>query len=75
MGTKSAWTADRRARQRAAIRVTRPWEKSTGPRTEQGKAISSQNARSPDYYVDVYETLEDVPVSSAWLLAEVGWEK
>jgi len=44
MGTKGAWTDERRARQRAIIRATRPWEKSTGPRTAEGKAASSRNA-------------------------------
>ena len=44
MGTSSAWTPERRARQAALIRQTRPWEKSTGPRTEEGKATSSRNA-------------------------------
>lgn len=44
MGTKSAWTPERRARQAELIRQTKPWEKSTGPRTEEGKAISSRNA-------------------------------
>jgi hypothetical protein len=44
MGTKSAWTPERRARQAAIISQTRPWEKATGPRTAFGKAISSRNA-------------------------------
>ena len=44
MGTKGAWTPERRAKQAAAITRTRPWEKSTGPRTERGKAVSSRNA-------------------------------
>lgn len=44
MGTKSAWTPERREKQAAMIARTRPWEKATGPRTEQGKAISSRNA-------------------------------
>lgn len=48
MGTKSAWTPERRARQAERIRSTRPWEQSTGPKTEAGKAISSQNARLSD---------------------------
>jgi hypothetical protein len=45
MGTKEAWTPGRRARQADIIRRVRPWEKSTGPRTDEGKRISSQNAR------------------------------
>ena len=40
----SAWTPERKARQSAAIQVWRPWEKSTGPRTEAGKGQSSRNA-------------------------------
>ena len=38
------WTPERRARQAERIRQWKPWEKSTGPRTEAGKATSSQNA-------------------------------
>ncbi|PNG46568.1 hypothetical protein WDL1CHR_04884 [Variovorax sp. WDL1] len=40
----NGWTPERRARQAAAIRAWRPWEKSTGPRTEAGKAKVSRNA-------------------------------
>ncbi len=40
----SGWTAERRAKQAKAIRRWRPWTRSTGPRTAQGKAISSTNA-------------------------------
>lgn len=38
------WTPERRARQAQAIRRWRPWEQSTGPVSEQGKAIVSRNA-------------------------------
>lgn len=48
MGTSRAWTAERRAKQVAIINQTRPWEKATGPRTENGKAISSRNATMPE---------------------------
>ena len=44
MGTSSAWTPERKARQAEAIRRWQPWNKSTGPKTEDGKARSSQNA-------------------------------
>ncbi|HUW37489.1 MAG TPA: hypothetical protein VMV91_09155 [Rhodocyclaceae bacterium] len=37
------WTDERRARQAELIRSWRPWTKSTGPKTEAGKAIASQN--------------------------------
>ena len=38
------WTEERRRKQAALIRRIKPWEKSTGPRTEAGKARSSLNA-------------------------------
>jgi len=39
----NGWTPERRARQAAMIRTWKPWEKSTGPKTCEGKAIVSQN--------------------------------
>lgn len=44
MGSTSAWTPERRAKQAEAIRRWQPWNKSTGPRTKEGKARSSRNA-------------------------------
>ena len=38
------WTVERRARQAAAIRNWRPWNRSTGPRSVAGKARVAQNA-------------------------------
>jgi hypothetical protein len=40
----NGWTPERRAQQAAAIRAWSPWTRSTGPRTAQGRAASSQNA-------------------------------
>jgi hypothetical protein len=37
------WTPECRARQSAAIRQWRPWEYSTGPKSEEGKARVSRN--------------------------------
>lgn len=39
-----SWTPERRAKQAALIRQWKPWEKSTGPKSAEGKAISSRNA-------------------------------
>ena len=39
----NGWTPERRARQAALIRTWRPWEKSTGPRSDEGKARTSRN--------------------------------
>jgi len=44
MGTSASWTPERKERQREAIQQWKPWEKSTGPRTDEGKATSSRNA-------------------------------
>ena len=44
MGTSSAWTPERRAKQAEAIRRWQPWAQSTGPTTAEGKAVSSRNA-------------------------------
>ncbi len=39
----NGWTPERRARQAEAIRRWKPWEKSTGPKTDEGKAASASN--------------------------------
>ncbi len=48
------WTPERRKKQSEAIHRWKPWEKAKGPRTEQGKKVSSMNAykhgmRSAEY--------------------------
>ena len=40
------FTEDGLARMKAAALITQPWRHSTGPRTAEGKARSSQNGRS-----------------------------
>ncbi|WP_133683631.1 hypothetical protein [Paludibacterium purpuratum] len=40
----NGWTPERRAWQAELIRQWKPWEKSTGPRTEEGKENSQYNA-------------------------------
>lgn len=47
MAKSSGWTAERRARQALLIHQWQPWQNSTGPRTIQGKAVSSRNAYNP----------------------------
>jgi hypothetical protein len=41
---KNGWTNERRAKQALAIKRWKPWEASTGPRSDAGKAASSGNA-------------------------------
>jgi len=38
------WTEERKQRQRERIQAWRPWDKSTGPRTAEGKAKVARNA-------------------------------
>lgn len=40
---KAGWTSERRARQSKNIQRWKPWQKSTGPRTQEGKAVASRN--------------------------------
>ena len=41
---KHDWTQERRKKQSQLIQNWKPWENSTGPRTAQGKVVSSMNA-------------------------------
>jgi len=38
------WTLERRAKQAEAIQRWKPWERSTGPKTDTGKATTRENA-------------------------------
>ena len=49
LAAKAGWSAERRARQAALIRTWAPWRRSTGPKTETGKARCSQNALKHGY--------------------------
>ncbi|PPD02344.1 MAG: hypothetical protein CTY29_13185 [Methylobacter sp.] len=40
----NGWTPERRLKQAEAIRRWKPWERSTGPKTSEGKARVSRNA-------------------------------
>lgn len=51
----NGWTTERRARQALLIRTWRPWEKSTGPRTDEGKARASRNAFKGGQWREVRE--------------------
>lgn len=44
MSNTHYWTAEKRQEQRERINRTKPWLKSTGARTPEGKAIVSRNA-------------------------------
>ena len=72
MGTKSAWTPERRARQAEIIRQTQPWKSSTGPRTPEGEAVSSRNAYAGDWY---HEALQKIAEARSNALAVLGYKR
>lgn len=39
----NGWTPERRARQARLIHTWQPWTRSTGPRSPEGKALTSRN--------------------------------
>lgn len=52
------WTADRRQRQRESIQRWKPWEKSTGARTAEGKAKVSRNAVKTGDSLEIRELIK-----------------
>ncbi|TNJ37408.1 hypothetical protein FGF68_04145 [Prosthecochloris vibrioformis] len=55
MRKSTGWTPERRARQAEMIRKWKPWEKSTGPKTESGKAAAAKNADKGGYWKVIRE--------------------
>jgi hypothetical protein len=51
------WSDKRRAAQRARCLSAKPWESATGPRTDSGKATSSENALRHGLYDAAYRDL------------------
>lgn len=56
------WTLEARRRQAELIRTWQPWTRSTGPKTADGKAVSSQNA----YLTGWYATNEGKAMRAEW---------
>jgi hypothetical protein len=52
----SAWTPERRQRQREAIQRWKPWQQSTGPRSPEGKARAARNAWTGGHAVKLRQT-------------------
>ena len=54
------WTDERRRKQAERIRQQKPWEKSTGPKSDAWKRASSQNAYKHGHYaaqIDIINAL------------------
>jgi hypothetical protein len=66
----NGWTLERRARQAALIRTWRPWEKSTGPRTAQGKATAARNGDTGSAWKDERDNLRALKREFAELMRQ-----
>ncbi len=66
----NGWTPERRARQAALIRSWRPWERSTGPRTAEGKARAARNGDRGGAWKTEREALRDLKRTMRELLQE-----
>ena len=54
------WTSDRRAKQRELIQGWKPWEKSTGARTAEGKLRVSKNAVKTGKSLEIRELFKNL---------------
>lgn len=51
------WTDEERKKQAERCRQNKPWEKSTGPRTKEGKDRSKMNAYTKGNYTGEYKVI------------------
>ena len=70
----NGWTPERKARQSELIRAWRPWEKSTGAKTPEGKAIVSQNSWRGGHRATMRELtrLVNEEIKTAKRLTDIG---
>ena len=69
------WTEERRKKQAEAIRRWKPWEKSTGPKTEKGKEASRLNAyKHGAYEAGSAEIREVLRLNAAFVSALLRYE-
>lgn len=54
------WTPEQRQRQREAIQRWKPWSKSTGPRSLEGKAVASRNAWDGGHLVKLRQLIKEL---------------
>ena len=56
----NGWTPERKRRQAELIQTWKPWEKSIGPKTVEGKAVVSRNAFKGSLHTQSKELLREV---------------
>ena len=52
------WTPERRKKQSEAIRRWKPWSKSTGPKSLEGKAVVAGNAWTGGHWVKLRQAIK-----------------
>ena len=65
------WTLEQRQQQAKKIRQWQPWTQSTGARTQEGKAVSSQNAFKPDSTCNLIKEVRHYLMQQKELLNQV----
>ncbi len=60
---KNGWTEERRRRQAEIIRQNKPWEKSTGPKTQAGKSRSKYNALKHGEYCAEWREVQEAVIA------------
>lgn len=75
MGTKSAWTPERRERQSELICKTKPWLCSTGPKSAEGKVRSSQNARLNENLQAARQKSDEIMSGALYIFERERWPK
>ena len=59
----NGWTTQRQTKQAERIHHWQPWTRSTGPRTTEGKARSSQNARRGKNWLTLREAMKSLNIA------------
>lgn len=71
--SNNGWSEERRKQQSERIRSCKPWEKSTGPITEEGKEASSKNALKHGEYT--IELINNRKMLMDWKRRMRAWMK
>lgn len=69
------WPPERRAQQAERIRQTKPWLKTTGPKTKEGKATSAQNAYQHGFFSRDYKAVMDLLNMQAAFVTALNHDK
>jgi hypothetical protein len=66
----NGWTPERRARQAELIRTWKPWTRSTGPRTPEGKAKAASNGDKGGFQGEARREVQELRKLASALLRE-----